>query len=95
MKSFKKNLLIGVVILIGVTIPTKIYMEYNSVNKELKKEQEDYDECLTTAKSAVDSSRKFIDNVNGKISYETIKSIGISSLLNYERAIKDCDIKFE
>ena len=95
MKIQKKNLLIAIGILIAVIIPTKIYIEYNSVSRELEKENEDYDECLTTAKSAVDSSRKLIDNVKGKISYETMKSIGISSLLNYEKAIKDCDIKLK
>ena len=95
MKINKKNLLIAIGILIAVIIPTKIYIEYNSVSRELEKENEDYDECLTTAKSAIDSSRKLIDNVKGKISYETMKSIGISSLLNYEKAIKDCNIKLK
>ena len=95
MKIFKKNLLIIVGILFLITIPTKIYMEYNSVSKELEEEKGDYDKCITMAKSAVDSSRKLIDNINGKISYETMKSIGISSLLNYEKAINDCEGKLK
>ena len=91
MKIFKNNFLIIIGIIIAIIIPTKIFMEYSSVKKELDEEKGDYEECLTTAKGAIDSSRKLIDNVKGKISYETMKSIGISSLLNYEKAIKDCE----
>ena len=84
MKNLKKNILIVIGILIAVFIPIKIYMEYSSVSNELEEEESDYNECLTSAKSAIDSSRKLIDNIKGKISYETMKSIGISSLLNYD-----------
>ena len=95
MKIIKNKFFIGIGILIAIAIPTKIIMEYNSVSRELDGEKEAYDECLRTAKSAIDSSRKFIDNVTGKIPYETIKSIGISSLLNYEKALKDCSINLK
>ena len=80
MKIIKNKFFIGIGILIAIAIPTKIIMEYNSVR---------------TAKSAIDSSRKFINNVTGKIPYDTIKSIGISSLLNYEKALKDCSINLK
>ena len=95
MKNLKRNFLIGIGILIAFAIPTKIYMEYNSVSEELENEQGNYEDCLNTAKSAIDSSREFINNLNGKIPYENMESIGINSLLKYEKAIKDCEIKFK
>ena len=95
MKIIKKKFFIVIGILISIFFPTKIIMEYNSASRELNEGNKAYDECLSTAKSAIDSSRKFIDNVTGKIPNETIKSIGISSLLNYEKALKDCSINLK
>ena len=95
MKIFNKKLLITIGILIAVIIPIKVYLEYSSVSRELKEEKGDYNECLASAKSAIDSSRKLIDNISGKISFETMKSIGISSLLDYEKAINDCEDKLK
>ena len=95
MQSLKRNFLRVIVILIALAIPTKIYMEYNSVSSELEEEHGNYEDCLNTANSAIDSTRTFIENLNENISYENIESIGINSLRKYEKGIKDCDIKFK